>query len=464
MGIYISALNFNEKFHQLRTPPIIINDVMDYSIEEKQKLNDIIFTTYSNDLMSNIPTCECGSVTGQYNLGIVCENCNTLVSENQGDLESFVWMRVPNGLKALINPTVWIMICEHFTKDNFNIIAWLADRNYKSDYKTPDIITIIEGYGFKRGLNYFVENFDTIMAALFQLKPSEYLESFLRIYRDCIFSQYIPLPNKMLLVVEENNAGIFVDKIVTDGIDAIRTLVGIDSPLTNYSVQVKENRTIKCIDKLAEFYLNYYKTTFAQKEGIFRKHIFGSRSHFSFRTVISSITEPHHYEDIYIPWAVGVNVLKIHLTNKLLKQGMTPNEINGFLFEHTTKYHPRLDQLFQELIAESPNGEGIPCVFVRNPSLQRGSAQRFKITRVKTDVAIHTTSLSILAVRALNADFDGDACSVMLGVDNYINNGLKNLAPHKNTFDFDSYRSVSSNLLMPKPVISVIASWLDDDN
>lgn len=45
--------------------------------------------------------------------------------------------------------------------------------------------------------------------------------------------------------------------------------------------------------------------------------------------------------------------------------------------------------------------------FEYTPSLERGSVQLTRITKVKTDPAIPTVSISILIVKGLNADFDG---------------------------------------------------------
>lgn len=409
MGIYIELENLDTVFSQLKVPPIIVNDIADSSIGQKNQLNSTIFTTYTNDLLSNIPACECGGITGEYNLGIKCNNCETVVKHPHGNLDSFVWLRAPIGVRALINPTVWIMLTKYFNKGNFNLIKWLVDATYRSDAKIPEYMPYIEGLGFQRGLNYFVEHFDEIMKILFDMKAfkrpgsKNNLEEFIKKYRNNIFSQYIPLPNKALMVVEETNTGPYIDPILTGGIDAIRTLVGIDSPLNNYSIRVKENRAIKCIDKLGLFYESYYKDTLAQKEGTFRKHVYGTRSHFSFRAVISSITDPHHYSEIYIPWSVAISVLDLHLTNKLIKKGMNPNEIKSFLYKHAYEYNYEIDQLFKELISESEE-RGIECVLTRNPSLGRGSCLSLFIARVKTDVRDQTISLSILATKNLNAD------------------------------------------------------------
>ena len=470
MGVCLRVLNFNTVFSQLKQPPVIVNDIVNTSIEQKEKLNNAILTSYSNDLLSNVSSCECGSVVGEYNLGILCENCNTVVKTPHGDLESFVWLRAPIGVHALINPTVWIVLSKCFTKSNFNLVYWLASDNYKTESKIPDYLPQVQNYleinKLKRGLNTFIEHFDEYMEFLLQLpvfkkmNANMKLDQFIAKYRDCIFSQYVPLPNKTLLVLEETNSGTYIDPNNTVVLNAIHTLVGIDSPLVNYSVKQKERRAINCIDRLSKFYLDYYKNTLASKEGVFRKHIFGTRSHFSARAVISSITEPHNYDEIHIPWGVAINMLRLHLTNKLIRRGMNPNQIVGYLNEHTYKYSPLLDELFQELIRESPRG-GIECVLTRNPSLVRGSCQAVRVTKVKTDPSVPTIGMSILIVKSPNADFDGDALLLTMAVDNYVAGAIQNLSPHKSTFGFDNHRGITKAMIHPKPLITTVANWLE---
>lgn len=365
----------------------------------------MIYTKYATDLLSNLPTCECGEIVGEHNVGVKCLNCNTEVaSPLEQDLEPLLWMRAPNGVKALINPTVWTMLSEKFTRSGFDIVRWLTETTYKPAVRTPAIMEAVHALKIDRGYNNFVENFDAIIAALFELKgfkarkgEDDELQILLREYRHCVFSKYLPLPNRLLLVVEDTNVGTYVDPTVVGAVDAIQTIRGLDTPLATYSVRTKENRTIKTIAHLAEFYDNLNRATLAKKEGIFRKHVYGTRSHFSFRAVISSITDRHEYDELHIPWGIGVSALRLHLMNKLLRRGYTPNSAMSFLNEHAQKYHPLLDELFKLLIEECPY-KGIPVVFQRNPSLERGSAQRMFVTKVKTDVNIPTVSLSILAV------------------------------------------------------------------
>lgn len=412
MGVSLRLVNFDEMFFTYSTKePIIINDFAELTEEDKESLNRLIYTRYSSDLLSNLPSCECGEIVGEHNVGVKCKNCNTRVESSlEQELEPMVWMRAPNGVADLINPLMWTMLQDKFTRSGFEIIRWLCDTGYKSQSRTPAIMEAVQALNIPRGYNNFVNNFDAIIEALFSLKEFrprkgtvDQLQLLIKEQRDAIFSRYLPLPNRSLLVIEETNVGTYVDPIITGAVDAIRTMVSIDSSLSSHSVRVKENRTIKTLAQLAEFYDGLYRTTLARKEGIFRKHVFGTRSHFSFRAVISSLTNNHAYDEIHIPWGIGVSLFRLHLMNKLIRRNYTPNQALAFLNEHAQKYHPMLDELFQLLINEAPGGK-IPCVFQRNPSLERGSAQAMFITKVKNDPAIPTVSLSILSVKAYNAD------------------------------------------------------------
>lgn len=411
MGVCATLIDFDDEFSKLKIPPVILNDVPDNTVDDKEAVNNNIFTKYTSDLLSNIPQCECGNITGEYNRGIICSECGTSVKAPIGDLESFVWVRAPEGVTSLINPAAWMMLTKFFSKKNargsFNIIRYIADPTYKSETITPAYVGVVEERGInKRGINYFIQNFDNITEILFSLpefeKDQKIIIEFINRYRAVLFPRYLPLPNKALLVIEENASGTWVDPTLIGGIDAIRTLVSIDDPLLNHSQRVKENRAIKCIDRLSDFYMETYQSTLAKKEGVFRKNLFGWRMHFSFRAVISSITEPHQYDQIHIPWSVAINVLELHLVNKLTKLGMSPNKIKSYLYAHTNKYSEVLDRIFKELINESPFG-GIHCVMVRHPSLERGSCQALKIASVKTDPNDNTIGMSILIVKAYNA-------------------------------------------------------------
>jgi hypothetical protein len=158
-------------------------------------------------------------------------------------------------------------------------------------------------------------------------------------------------------------------------------------------------------------------------------------------------------------------MLRMHLLNKLLRAPwkLSPREANFKIRAATFTYDPDLDQLFKEIIAESPE-LGLVCIFQRNPSLEKNSAQRLRITKVKTDPRDPTISLSILVVRGFNADFDGDAMNLVLALDNASALAWMALAPHTSMIDINQSRKLSQAAAMPKPVVTTINAWLTEPN
>lgn len=408
MPVFQRIVDFNQVFMQLSEPPIIINDLVNNSEEDKERIKELVTTRYSSDMITLLPSCRCGATKGEFSVGVKCGFCNTVVrSSVENDIEPTVWFRKPNGVEKLINPIIWIMLKARFKKSGFNIIQWITDTTYRPAVKQPAVINRLVEAGIQRGYNNFVVNFDAVIAYLFTLKdfkrPTEdHLKQLLSDNRHLIFSDYIPIPNKSLLIIEKTNVGIYVDPIIIKAIDAIEMLVSIDKNFYDQNARVKENRTVKAISKLSDFYEMFFSANLSPKSGQFRRHVFGTRTNFSFRAVITSLTDTHDYDEIHVPWGVGLTAFRPHLLSKLMKMGMDINSAIGLLLGHVEKYHELLDKLLKELIAEAPGGS-ISCLLQRNPSLLQGSAQRVRITKFKTDPSIHTISLSIIIVRAYNA-------------------------------------------------------------
>lgn len=409
-------------YQQSRHEPIIINKFKDHRKQAREDFDNKIFTRYKpNDVLSNVPSCEGEHLVGEFHKGITCPICNTVVENSlDQDMQSKIWLQTPVGMHKLINPMVWTMLSNHFKKGKFNVIQWLCDTGYQPPPKPPKVLEQVKALNIKRGYNHFVKNFDNIILKLLTIRdfrkekrtgkglmaPMEKIQQILIEYRDCVFVDFLPLPNRALLVIENTNLSTFRDPIVDGAVNAIKSMVGLDDPLLGLTPSSRENRVVRAIAQLAAYYQDFYRNSLAKKEGILRKHVYGTRCFFSFRSVISSLTADHKQEELHIPWGVGIGLLRLHLTSKLFRRGYTPNQVLRLLNNYAQRYHPLLDELFKELIAESPY-MGLPAIFQRNPSLERGSMQRVFITKVKSDVSDPTVSMSILTVRSYNADFDG---------------------------------------------------------
>jgi hypothetical protein len=201
----------------------------------------------------------------------------------------------------------------------------------------------------------------------FEMKQEDkidHLQQLIRDHRNAIFSEYLPIPNKIILIFDTQPLGTYTDPSVMKAVDAINTMVSIDRDFYDQSSKTKQNRTIKALMLLCDFY-NDTLLLMAHKHGHFRKHMFGSRTNFSFRAVITSITAGKNYDEIEAPWCMAITAFRIHLLNKLLKYGMGHNEGLGFLYKHTYKHHSLLERFMQEMIDETPM-KGIFICLQRN--------------------------------------------------------------------------------------------------
>jgi len=169
--------------------------------------------------------------------------------------------------------------------------------------------------------------------------------------------------------------------------------------------------TARMLAKASENDDGYLDAYLAHKKGIPRKNIYGSRSPFVFRNVVTPIDGQHMYNEIHVPWSVGMVCFKLHLFNILTKdrelkeQGWNSRDVFELLNTHINTYHPILDKALQKLIDDSPY-MGIPVLSLRNPGLLPGSIQKVYITKFKSNVLDNTVSDSILGTSAKAEDYD----------------------------------------------------------
>ena len=424
MGTFLAVSDYDKDFESLRQTPLIINDMPEFTKSDRNAITNAIFRKFSTDLLSNVPTCDCEKLSREYNYGVICPNCGTPVRDKlDEELETRTWIRAPNGVKAMMNPLVWTMLSQRFTWAGVNYIQYYADFYYKlQKHQVLKHEAYLRGLNVPRGLNSFIENFDKIIVYLFKLQPfrmtrgknkigRDFLQDFIRKNRDKIFPKHIPVPHRSLLVVEDSRDGgasVYMDDFTPRAIDAARCMAGIDTATRageiSTNVHLRETRAVRCISTYASFHYDICTKRMARKEGFFRKQTYASRGHFTFRAVVSSNTDPHHYRQIHIPWGVGVAVFALHLQNKLFRLGFTPNEAQEFLNTYALRYHPLLDYLFNELIQESGHPLGISATINRNPSLKRGSIQSVYIGSVKRPEMDNTVTISILIIRRMNCD------------------------------------------------------------
>ena len=375
MGVYLEHVDHDELFANSPLSPIIINDIPTVNEEQKAYLDSLIFKRFESDLLSNEASCECGSTTGGYKIGVICPNCNTVVKDEMDqELHPLVWIRTPVGVKKLINPIILMKLLRHFNKSNFSLIEWLINTDYTSGGVRPGYVEGLLAAGVKRGYNNFISNIEEYLTLMFDIrvfrsKKGQFDALYHLVMKDLkegkLLSNYIPLINRSLLIIEETKVGKWVDPIVMGAIDAIRTISSIDDPVMGFTARQKENRTAKTLIALANYYKDTIDVVLSDKPGMFRKHVCASRNHFSMRNVIPSLTKAHRYDELHVPWGAAVTLFKLHLMNKLLKRGFTINDATALLHQCVYRFDPLIRELFDEMFKESKDN-GFFCLFQRN--------------------------------------------------------------------------------------------------
>lgn len=475
MPTVLRLKNFDELYYSLKSDKILINNYDIFNNETKELLDQLIIKNYSEDNLSIIPSCQCGELKGAYYVTNVCPECNTTVTSSVDDNVSFLlWLKQPQEVERFISPIVLSILLNRYkiTKPNVPLIKYIMLPNYVIDKKQQKknlhllekLDFLLQANNIKRGYNSFIQNFFKIIEILdsefVKEKPNEKLAfyEFLMSYKDKIFSQYFPFPNKIMFAMDTNELGKFIDKSFLNPINVIRRVTGID--LYTKPSHVKQAKVAKSLIDLSEFYVAYMKSTFFSKPGLIRQHISSSRLHFTGRAVVTSIAGPHEYDELHMPWSLSCSLLREHILNRLYVRGYSYKQAINFLIYHNRIYHPLLDEIFKEIIGCTENG--IKALFNRNPSLHRGSIQTVRITKIKTDTDDNTFSFSYLIAPSFNADFDGDQLNLTLILTQKAYRNLENFEPHHNVLSLSGVNEFSSYVKLPKTLVSTLSNWFND--
>lgn len=442
MGVHLKYINSDEVYNNTTCKRIIVNDLPNRTSRDKANINSLLMLEVG-DVFDNVPRCSCGALTMKIYKGVTCSNCDTVVEEIVSDhLDNKVWVRAPEGVPALMNPKMWHQLQAYLERSNFkfNLLQWLTDPDYK-----PKITKItgpirmalakLDSLGMNvRSYQHFYDNFDAYLEVLltqpefnnkFNTIGLELLKLFKQ-YRHCVWVQHVQVPNKALTVVENSNGKKWIDASTPKLLKAVRLMVGIDNKensMSVLSVRTKCARSSRFLSFMGDYYdREINPKVLGKKPGLIRKHMLATRSNYSARFVVTAIAEPHDYDEVHFPWSGFMNMFSPHIKAKLYHHyKMSSDQIMKIMTQYQTQYHPKLHEIFLELIREAtaPNGKsGIPVLINRNPTLKHGSIVLLRLTNVKVDTRDLSASTSGSIAALYNGDYDGDVETFQCLMDN----------------------------------------------
>ena len=387
-----------------------------------------------------ISRCDCEYLVGNFYIGQTCPKCKTVVEDGMRVADSFkdyrVWVRLPAEIKGALSPIAF-MILRTFLKyqksggSNYvteDLSIANADKEKKGnfledilDVTTPPHPLIADAVPGK-GFNYFFDNFDYIMDYFLtrdkrtsSKKGAPMIREWIKKYRNVLFCRHFALLANTLHAVISSDVNKeskrkFVDKHCQLSLHAAQTLGYLEFKSGRRKNMVEiERKTFNAYQHLMGYYFIITKTQLGEKKALPRMHLFGSRLHLSFRSVISPITGPHCIDELYVPFSVASNTFRTEILGRLQRDyGMTLSEAYEKQQNSLTMFDEDVYQILCNLIQECPY-KGIPVLWVRNPVVRVGGVELMFVTQIKTDMKDETISMSALMCPFSNADFDGDA-------------------------------------------------------
>ena len=366
---------------------IYVNDLSYFSKKDDERIDQALKTIYNHtDTLSTKPTCDCGKLTGRYLVGRVCPECGSECKEFFDKIYPLLWLRALDPNYKFLNPTFWLMMSSAIYKiKTIDALRWLTDSRYNPNLlKIPDILYDIKDHVLNGERNYHntMSKIPEILNYLINIPKhkngakKKIFEEILAVYykyKDILFSEYLPIINKKLFVIESTSKGKYVNIISADTIDAVKTWEKLCSQ-ENVTKAAISNTTGAVVSKLANLYAAHFTKFVASKSGIFRKNIYGAKSHFAFRCVVVSIAGPHRFDEVVAPWIVGLVTFRPHILNRLVRKGYPYKQASKKIFKACNKFDPEIYEILEQLIKETPNGMGVPIILQRNQNMAIGSS------------------------------------------------------------------------------------------
>jgi hypothetical protein len=462
---------FEELSQKENNEIIILNDYDYFSQVDREYITSISKQVINDDVISLESSCLCGEIKGNYNNGVVCENCNTKVRSRILDFDPILWIEATEEIGNFIHPE-FLFSLRSIVDGSFSIIRWICDTTYNppkidKNISIKRILTSIKSLdGFERNYAFLRDNIPEIITAiiagnsvaeknrrLLKLKQ-RYLENV-----DTIHSKRLAIINRRFIVEEKSNKGIFVNKTLMPVSDVILSLfqaINSDNP-KKISIIVG-----RALNTLSHLYENINKEYFGGKKGLFRKLIGGMRSSMTFRNVIVPMLREHQHDECIIPWGSSVILFEYHLINRMIKdKKLSPVEMKRRLKSAVNNKDDYIEKKLEELFALS--GGKILFNHHRNPSQGPYGNIALKAIDFDRNPANRALRVSPLVVGDGNGDYDGDYFNSKLAVDNYEKTAYQRFIPGNHSLGW-SPGKLFSKVTLTDPVSLTISNAIAQEH
>jgi hypothetical protein len=375
---YLALIDLDAMFAV--SPDALILNKIDSSSPDYVKLrNSRVFARAG--ALNFVAHCDCGETYGNLNIGQICPICKTKCIDDFSSsekLEHNTWLSIPPVLKGVLHPIVYIVLSHWMSrKGGSNYLDVIID---PSEELPPELTGIVLG----RGHNYLYDNFDELMQHFLHYfrnvdkRPgsvkklnADYIEQFISNYRSVMFCTKLPVMSSVLHSITSSDGGAKSRQYADGSLQVIMDAATDLQHVEKTTMRTRPKAVSETVHRIYKSYITYIidiaKTRLSSKNSLIRGHMLGTRLHFSLRTVI--IPHRDRYDELYFPWGVAVNLLKLHIIGRLVRNhDMTIGEASVCHVNSLQKYNPLIDTIVKDLIQEcKPDFPGLPILFNRNP-------------------------------------------------------------------------------------------------
>jgi len=384
-------------------------------------------------------SCKCGEKSGKFYEGLICEKCNTLVEKKEVS-DSVAWIDLKH---KIIHPLFYNFIKKIVPIDKIiddkTVLSEEGNILPKEKFESIGLVEFVKNY--REILDYFFNNSNKT-----PVKKETY--NFIIEHQDKLFTSKIPIFDKRL-----RPALLVKRKLTFDKVNNLyNTLL--------YNVKLlEENSVLNSTTKASVYYNNqklineiheYIIDSLGRKTGLIRRLVLGYRINFSGRSII--VPGPQKsINEVHFPYISFLEMYRFHLINLLTKlRGLSVKEADQCIFDNMLKF----DEDFYTNIVEKFVEKSKPAILLnRNPTIDFGSIQYLRITKVKKEIHDYTFSVHNNCLLLWMGDFDGDVLNAIALIDKQFEEVFKKLKPKNfiidpNTMKFNRKLSLQKDYVL----------------
>lgn len=411
----LPIVNYDQLFHE--DPDAYVIEASESTVLTKDQMTQhklLFFQDGSKDL-TNISSCDCGHVTGNYMTGCKCPICHTVCKTNFAEELKFrAWLEIPDFLPPVLHPSVYLVLDNwlgSFSKAAGRVMQVLLN----PDLPLPEEYqgTLGQGFwffyrNFDNIINFFATQYKKLNTPESRKKTANVLK-FINLYRDRLFLRHIPALNASLHLSTQSGSITYSDNVVKYIIQAKIELLQLI--YVHYNATSADNYVDRRMLAMYQAFLDYstaiLNEKLLKKPGFIRKHLLGARLYCTARAVIIPLFDVHDYDEIHIPWLMAVQVLKLEIINVLMnRKGKTEREALAIHRRALAQFDPEVYEIMNTLLGECGCGDkkfkGLPVLMGRNPSLRLGAIFLLFATKIKPEFEDATVGISSLVSSAPN--------------------------------------------------------------